>query len=168
MNITAAKSFAQTAAHNHYCQLTMPPSALERAFHPVLRILAQKGNNAAKPFNIKYAAAVFAGDHSVARLHGVSAFPPEVTGQMVQNFVLGGAAMSALCRRRAAPLYVVDVGVAYPYSKPSTTASNTIFFERNVATGQIGHEKYPTGATHLSHLMWARASWQSSRSTERV
>jgi len=128
----------------------MPPGALERAFNPVLRILAQKPQHTAKPFSIKYAAAVFAGDHSVAKLHGVSAFPPEVTGQMVLNFVFGGAAMSALCRRRSAPLYVVDVGVAYHYDKPATTAKNITFLERNIAIGLLGSEKYPSGASDIT------------------
>jgi nicotinate-nucleotide--dimethylbenzimidazole phosphoribosyltransferase len=53
---------------------------------------------------------VFAGDHAVAR-RGVSAYPPEVTGQMVHNFVAGGAGVNVLARAAGAVVRVVDVSV---------------------------------------------------------
>jgi len=43
---------------------------------------------------------------------GVSAYPSEVTGQMVRNFTRGGAAINVLARRAGARVVVVDVGVA--------------------------------------------------------
>jgi len=52
---------------------------------------------------------LFAGDHGITA-EGISAYPSEVTGQMLANFVAGGAAISVLARALKAELHVVDVG----------------------------------------------------------
>jgi nicotinate-nucleotide--dimethylbenzimidazole phosphoribosyltransferase len=57
------------------------------------------------------AIAVFAADHGVHR-QGVSPWPQEVTGQMVMNFVAGGAAVNVFAAQVGARVVVVDVGVA--------------------------------------------------------
>ena len=56
---------------------------------------------------------VFVGWHEIAR-HGVSAFPAEVTDQMVANFAAGGAAINQLAKLAGAELRVVPVGQGRP------------------------------------------------------
>lgn len=55
---------------------------------------------------------IFAADHGIAA-EGVSAFPQEVTGQMLANFAHGGAAISVLARHLSAPLELIDLGLAH-------------------------------------------------------
>jgi len=57
---------------------------------------------------------VFAGDHGLAS-HGVSAYPSDVTWQMVENFLAGGAAVSVLARLHGLALTIVDCGVAHDF-----------------------------------------------------
>jgi len=58
---------------------------------------------------------VFAGDHGLAA-RGVSAYPSDVTWQMVENFLAGGAAVSVLARQHGLTLTVVDAGVRHDFA----------------------------------------------------
>ncbi|MCV0384263.1 MAG: nicotinate-nucleotide--dimethylbenzimidazole phosphoribosyltransferase [Erythrobacter sp.] len=56
---------------------------------------------------------IFAGDHGIA-VEGVSAFPQEVTGQMVANFLADGAAANVIAAALGIPVTIVDCGVRHP------------------------------------------------------
>ena len=102
LNITA-----RDAALARQAQLTKPPGALGRLEDIAVQIAAMQGN--VIPSLEKVHIAVFAGDHGIAR-KGISAFPQEVTTEMVRNFSRGGAAISVLARQLAASLEVINVG----------------------------------------------------------
>lgn len=102
---------ANQAALERDAQLTKPAGSLGRldALIPRLAALRAQARPSVDPVWI----AVFAGDHGVAA-EGISAFPQSVTGQMLANFVNGGAAISVLARQLDAQLEVIDLGTALP------------------------------------------------------
>jgi nicotinate-nucleotide--dimethylbenzimidazole phosphoribosyltransferase len=93
-------------------QLTKPPGSLGRLEEVGGWLSACQGLCPPRPIS-RPRVVVFAGDHGVAR-HGVSAYPPEVTGQMVANFLAGGAAVNVLASVTGASVRVVDMAVDGP------------------------------------------------------
>lgn len=92
-------------------QLTKPAGSLGRLESVAVQLAGLQGQ--VKPSLEQLWIAIFAGDHGVVA-EGVSAFPQEVTGQMLHNFVSGGAAISVLARQLGASLEVVDLGTVNP------------------------------------------------------
>lgn len=100
---------AMQAARARQNELTKPPGSLGRLEELSIRIAGITGNPRPK---LKHKVVlVMAGDHGVVA-EGVSAYPQEVTPQMVANFLHGGAAINVLSRHVGARVVVVDMGVA--------------------------------------------------------
>lgn len=95
-------------ARDRTAQLVMPPRALGR-LHDISERLCGILKTLKPSINRK-AVLVMAGDHGVVD-EGVSAFPQEVTGEMVKTFLRGGAGINAISRHIGAEVWVVDMGI---------------------------------------------------------
>ena len=102
---------ARNAAEARNGQLTKPPGALGRLEDLAIWYAGWRGD--ARPSIDAPQVIVFAGNHGVAA-RGVSAFPPEVTAQMVTNFQQGGAAINQLARVIGARMDVVSLDLDTP------------------------------------------------------
>jgi nicotinate-nucleotide--dimethylbenzimidazole phosphoribosyltransferase len=102
---------AVEAVRRRDATLTKPPGSLGRLEELVEFLARWQGK--APPTLENPMVAVFAGNHGVAA-HGVSAFPAEVTAQMVANFTNGGAAISQLCALHGLNLRVLELALELP------------------------------------------------------
>ncbi len=118
MNTTVHTDDADTAAlrvrlHQRIDQKTKPIGSLGRIEALALQIgLILRSE---QPVLTQPQMVVFAGDHGLAA-QGVSAYPSDVTWQMVENFLAGGAAISVLARQHGLSLTVVDAGVRHDFA----------------------------------------------------
>jgi nicotinate-nucleotide--dimethylbenzimidazole phosphoribosyltransferase len=94
---------------------TKPRGSLGELEALACRIAAARGTGS--PGRLSAALVLAAGDHGYAQ-HGVSAYPREVTGQMLAAFARGGAAIDVLARETGLRLVVVDAGVVDPVVHP--------------------------------------------------
>ncbi len=96
----------------HLDDLTKPQGSLGKLESIAAAFCAAR--NTPTPAIPKKRIVCFGGDHGVV-VEGVSAFPPEVTPQMVMNMLAGGAAINVLARHAGSDLLVVDMGVNDPF-----------------------------------------------------
>src|SRR3954469_5221715 len=108
--ISAPAPSARAAAFKRQARLTKPAGALGRLEDLSVWAAGVQGRCPPTRFE-RVRVVLIAADHGIAQA-GVSAYPAEVTAQMVANFVAGGAAVNVLARETGASVRVVDVGVS--------------------------------------------------------
>jgi nicotinate-nucleotide--dimethylbenzimidazole phosphoribosyltransferase len=102
---------AIAAAQDRNAQLTKPPGALGRLEEIAQWVAGWQGTD--QPRTDRAQICIFAGNHGVAA-RGVSAFPAEVTAQMVTNFMHGGAAINQLAKTFGAKMTVNSLALETP------------------------------------------------------
>ncbi len=120
--------------------LTKPPGSLGRLEEIAKRLVAITEN--LNPVIDKKVIFVFAGDHGVTE-EGVSAYPQEVTKQMIFNFINGGAGINVLARHASADVVVIDLGVKHDFEKSIHISGNCYFVTRKIIYGTKNIKNYP-------------------------
>jgi nicotinate-nucleotide--dimethylbenzimidazole phosphoribosyltransferase len=118
--LPAPDASARAAAAARQAELTKPRGSLGRLEEIALFMAGWQGR--AIPKLERGRVAIFAGNHGVAA-RGVSAFPPEVTAQMVANFAAGGAAINALAAAAGLELTVTALELDRPTDDIAETAA---------------------------------------------
>ncbi|MCP4664894.1 MAG: nicotinate-nucleotide--dimethylbenzimidazole phosphoribosyltransferase [Deltaproteobacteria bacterium] len=140
--------------------LTKPRGSLGRLEEIAARVVSIRQEE--RPVLDKKDVFVFAGDHEVVS-EGVSAYPQEVTGLMVRNFLAGGAAINVLARCAGAGVSIVDIGM-----KEELEAAEGLFRKNvkrgaaNIARGpamtlQEAEEAIGVGI-EMAEMAWARGA----------
>ncbi len=130
--VPAPDEQAHRQAVARQAQLTKPAGSLGRLEELGVWIASCQGVCPPRPFS-RPRVVVFAGDHGIAGA-GVSAYPSEVTGQMIANFLVGGAAVNVLAAAAGATVRVVDMAVA------GDTQDRIAQFKVREGSGSIDHE----------------------------
>jgi len=136
-------------AKERTAQLALPPRALGR-LHDIAERLCGIRETLAPPL-AKRAFLVMAGDHGVTA-EGVSAFPQAVTGEMIKNFLRGGAGINALAGLADAEVIVVDMGAATAVDPAMVTDADR-FRMINIGPGTRNFATEPA----MSHIDAERA-----------
>lgn len=113
-NIDSVNEDWHSFAQKHLDNLTKPLGSLGRLEEFARRLVGIAENKS--PLLDKKVIFTFAGDHGVTE-EGVSAYPKEVTPQMVFNFLRGGAGINVLARHAGAEVIVVDIGVDHDFGE---------------------------------------------------
>ncbi|PWW06500.1 nicotinate-nucleotide-dimethylbenzimidazole phosphoribosyltransferase [Paenibacillus cellulosilyticus] len=123
---------AMKRADQHLLNLTKPPGSLGKLEDIATQLAGITGE--LHPDLSRKAIVVMAADHGVCE-EGVSAFPAEVTPQMVLNFLAGGAAVNVLARQAGADVRCVDIGVNAELSHPQLISRKLMNGTCNIAKG---------------------------------
>ena len=123
---------AMAEAQARQGQLTKPAGSLGRLEALSIQLAGITGR--LDPGLARKQVVIMAGDHGVTA-EGVSAYPAEVTPQMIYNFLTGGAAINVLAGRIGAAVTVVDMGVAEPISAGPIETAQPNFLDRKIAPG---------------------------------
>jgi len=107
--VSAPSDIARDHARKRLAALATPPGALGRLGELGVWVASCQGQVPPRPVD-DVRLVIFAGDHGVAA-HGVSAFPPAITGAMVRTFLAGKAGVSALSAAHGVAVRVLDLGV---------------------------------------------------------
>jgi nicotinate-nucleotide--dimethylbenzimidazole phosphoribosyltransferase len=140
-NLPAIDTAIAGQAHDRQQQLTKPPGSLGRLEDLAIWMAGWQGQE--KPEIKAPACLIFAGNHGVAQ-NGVSAFPPEVTEQMVLNFQHGGAAINQLCQAAGSSLNVFPLSLDTPTADFSEQPAMSV--EDTLAAMQMGADAIPEDA----------------------
>lgn len=106
---------AMAKARNRINDLTKPQGSLGRMEDLAIQLAGIRGD--LFPCGAAKRVVVMAADHGITA-EGISAYPPEVTAQMVANFTGGGAAINVLARQAGIEVKVIDVGVSIDTALP--------------------------------------------------
>jgi nicotinate-nucleotide--dimethylbenzimidazole phosphoribosyltransferase len=169
-SLPAPDAAAIAAAEARNGQLTKPPGALGRLEKLAIWMAGWQGTH--KPTAERPQIAIFAGNHGVTA-KGVSAFPAEVTAQMVANFAHGGAAINQLARAFGAKLDVHALDLDQPTAdfteSPAMTEDevvdalrrgyNAVNLEADVfVAGEMGIGN-TTSAAAIATALYGGAGW---------
>jgi nicotinate-nucleotide--dimethylbenzimidazole phosphoribosyltransferase len=135
--VDPADSILEDRVNIRWNSLTKPPGSLGRLESLVLEYALMQGT--ALPKIDRKVLVLFCADHGITE-ESVSAFPREVTAQMVKSFLIGGAAINVLCRQYKVEPIVVDAGVVGP------VAAGALDFKCGPGTANFAKEPAMTPA----------------------
>jgi nicotinate-nucleotide--dimethylbenzimidazole phosphoribosyltransferase len=144
-SIPAPSRDAAEQARGRQANLTKPAGALGRLEDLSIWVSGAQGHCPPHAFT-RPRVVIFAGDHGIARTAQTSAYPPEVTAQMVLNFVSGGAAVNVLARQAGASVRIIDVSVDADPAYANSVDADVVAHRIRRGSGSIDREDAMTPA----------------------